>query len=424
MKIAIIGSGISGLLSAYLLSRRHTVTVFEAEPRLGGHTHTVWLDDPRGKLAVDTGFIVFNSWTYPNFERLLIQLGVPHQPSSMSFSVRAEDSGLEYNGTNLDTLFAQRRNLLSPKFLWLVREILRFGRSAPELLGIQDEDPSAGPTLGEFLQAKRFGRAFIENYILPMGAAIWSATQVELLGFPARFFVRFFHNHGMLSVSDRPIWRVVQGGSHSYLEPLTRPFEGNVRRSAPVKGVRRDADAVWVRVAGQPSERFDQVVLACHSDTALGLIEDPSACESEILGAIRYQANTTVLHTDASVMPRNRKAWAAWNVHLAAPSAPQANPSAPVRVTYWMNRLQSLQAEREYFVTLNCAEEIAPDKVLRTLTYHHPIFDRDAVRAQARWREVYGQRRTYFAGAYWGWGFHEDGVNSALRVARAFSEGL
>lgn len=424
MKIAIIGSGISGLLTAHLLSRRHAVTVFEAEARVGGHTHTVAIEDPRGQLAIDTGFIVFNSWTYPNFERLLGQLGVAHQESSMSFSVRAEDSGLEYNGTSLDTLFAQRKNLVNPRFWWLVREILRFGRAAPKLLDDSQEDPAAGPTLGEFLQQGRFGRAFIGNYIVPMGAAIWSATQAELLGFPARFFVRFFHNHGMLSVGERPVWRVVQGGSKSYLPPLIKPFEGDLRRAAGVKGVRREADAVWVRVAGQASERFDQVVLACHSDSALAMLEDPSPAEQEILGAIRYQTNHTVLHTDAAVMPQNHKAWAAWNVHLAPRAASASSPEAPVRVTYWMNRLQRLDAERNYFVTLNRPDDIAPEKVLRSLTYHHPIYDPPAVRAQTRWRELYGQRRTHYAGAYWGWGFHEDGVNSALRVARAFSESL
>jgi predicted NAD/FAD-binding protein len=429
MDIAIIGSGISGLVCAHLLARRHAVTLFESEARLGGHTHTVEVQDPRGTLAVDTGFIVFNDWTYPNFQRLMGQLGVRDQASSMSFAVKSAASGLEYNGTSLDSLFAQRKNLFSPRFLGMVRDILRFGRRAPELLREEGPDPAAGPSLGEYLRAGRFGRAFIEEYIVPMGAAIWSSSKAELLRYPARFFVRFFHNHGMLSVDDRPTWRVLTGGSRSYLGPISAPFAAGIRLATPVRGVRREADGVRLRLPGDRSERFDQVVLACHSDTALALLEDPSDAEREILGSIRYQTNRTVLHTDPRVMPRLEKAWAAWNVELsAADTAPEgsplARPEAPVRVTYWMNRLQSLAAERDYFVTLNQTADIAPERILRRLEYHHPVFDPPAVRAQARWRELYGVRRTWYAGAYWSWGFHEDGVKSGLRVAEAFSESL
>ncbi|MHC4263262.1 MAG: NAD(P)/FAD-dependent oxidoreductase [Planctomycetota bacterium] len=420
MRIAVVGSGISGLSAAHLLSRSHVVVLFEAsDERLGGHTHTHTVSVGGRDHRVDTGFIVFNDWTYPRFMALMRSIGVTWQPSDMSFSVRSEVSGLEYNGTSLNSLFAQRSNLFRPSFLGMVREILRFNREAPALL----EDPEDGPTLGEYLEAGRYGEPFVRDYILPMGAAIWSATRSAMLAFPAKYFVRFFANHGFLSVDERPVWQVVRGGSSAYIEPITRPFADRIRRGAPVDAVRRCAGHVEVRASGGEFERFDHVVLACHSDQALKVLSDPTEAERDVLGAIGYQANEVLLHTDASIMPRKRLAWAAWNYHLTDHAIGESD--APVAVTYWMNKLQSLEADEEFLVTLNWSDRIDPAKVLRRLLYHHPVYTHAAVRAQGRWDEVSSHaRRTWYCGAYWFSGFHEDGVRSGLRVAEAFGERL
>jgi uncharacterized protein len=404
MKIAIVGAGIAGNVAAWHLYREHDITVFEAGAHAGGHSHTHELEQAGRRYAVDTGFIVFNDWTYPNFIRLLGELGVASQPSAMSFSVRDEASGLEYNGTSLNTLFAQRSNLLRPSFLGMLRDILRFNREAPALL----EAPGGELPLGEVLARGGYGRAFIERYIVPMGAAIWSTDPASMQRFPARFFVRFLHNHGMLSVNQRPRWRVVRGGSARYVEKLTAPFRDRIRLRTPVESIRRLPGSVIVKARGHGAERFDAVFLACHSDQALGLLADPSPAEREVLGAIPYQENGAVLHTDTRLLPRKRRAWAAWNYHVLR------EPGERVALTYNMNILQGLDAPQPFLVTLNRSDTIDPAKVIKRITYHHPHFTPAGVAAQARQAELNGPLNTYYCGAWWRHGFHEDGVLSAL----------
>ena len=406
-RLAIVGTGISGLVAAERLCRAHDVVVFERQARLGGHTHTVDVDSPRGKVAVDTGFIVCNDRTYPGFLALLRRLGVGLRPSEMSFSVRCERTGLEYNGGSFGQIFAQRSNLLRPRFWGMLRDILRFHRLAPGF-------GSGEATLQDVLREGRFGRAFAEHYLVPMMAAIWSAEPQRLMLMPARFFVRFFHNHGMLTVADRPQWFTVQGGSRSYLAPLVAPFAAAIRTAAPVVAVRRRDDAVWVQVEGQPAERFDGAILAAHSDESLAMLQDATAAERSVLGAIPYQSNDVVLHTDASLLPRRRRAWAAWNYHL-----PQ-QPAARATVSYSMNILQGLPGPEQYLVTLNRTAAIDPSKVLRTFVYDHPVFDAAGVRAQESVAALNGSGRVWFCGAWCGFGFHEDGVQSGLRVAADF----
>ena len=406
-RIAVIGTGIAGLAAAERLCRAHDITVFEAEDRIGGHTHTVDVETPNGRLAIDTGFIVCNDRTYPGLLALLARLQVPLRPSTMSFSVRCERTGLEYNGGTFGQLFAQRRNLLRPSFWGMLRDILRFHREAEHFA-------ATDATLGDVLQQGRFGRAFAEHYLVPMMAAIWSAEPARLLAMPARFFVRFFRNHGMLSVNDRPQWFTVVGGSRSYLAPLTAPFRERIRLRASVQALRRQGDGVLVTVAGQPEERFDGAVVATHSDQALAMLRDASPAESAMLGAIPYQENEVVLHHDASLLPRRRRAWAAWNYHL--PVQPQARAT----VTYCMNLLQGLSGPTIYNVTLNRSDAIDPTKVLRRFVYHHPVFDDAGVRAQAQVADVSGRGRIWWCGAWCGFGFHEDGVQAALRVAGDF----
>jgi uncharacterized protein len=410
VKIAVIGAGIAGNVAAWHLARQHEITVYEAGAHAGGHTHTHTVEQAGRCYEVDTGFIVFNDWTYPNFIRLLETLGVASQPSRMSFSVRDEASGIEYNGTTLDSLFAQRRNLLRPSFWRMIRDILRFNREAPALL----ERPGEDMTLGDYLAANRYSREFVERYIVPMGAAIWSTDPASMRGFPARYFVRFFHNHGMLSVDDRPQWRVIRGGSARYVEALTAPFLDRIRLNAPVESVRRLAGQVYVKARGQEAERYDAAFIACHSDQALALLADPSEPEREVLGAIRYQANDAVLHTDARLLPRTRRAWAAWNYHV------ERGDGGRVALTYNMNILQSLDAPEPFLVTLNRTEAIDPGRVVKRLRYEHPLYTPAAVRAQARQPEINGPLSTYYCGAYWRNGFHEDGVVSALDALTHF----
>jgi predicted NAD/FAD-binding protein len=412
MKIAVIGTGIAGNVAANRLCREHEVTVYEANNYIGGHTHThdiAWQDQ---QYTVDTGFIVFNYRTYPHFTRLLEELDVAVQPSSMSFSVKCEKTGLEYNGTSLNSLFAQRRNLLRPGFYRMLRDILRFNREAPALLDASAPDIS----LGDFLYRGGYSQQFMEHYLIPMGAAIWSAEPRLMYRFPARFFLRFFHNHGMLSVDDRPTWHVIQGGSRSYVDKLIRPFEHRIRTSAAVEAVQRYPDHVSVKAKGCEAERYDAVFLACHSDQALHMLRDPSHTEQKVLGAIRYQENEAVLHTDSSVLPKRRLAWAAWNYHIL----PQAQER--VALSYNMNILQTIRAPVQFCVTLNNSSAIDPARILKRLTYHHPVFTPDAVAAQARQADINGIRRTYFCGAYWRFGFHEDGVVSALNALQHFEE--
>jgi len=363
------------------------------------------------QYAVDTGFIVYNDWTYPNFIRLMDELGVPWQPSSMSFSVRCEKSGLEYNGTSINSLFAQRRNIARPSFLRMVADILRFNARAPKLL-----EPGAPVlTLSEYLERERYSKYFIEHYIIPMGAAIWSSRPVDMLQFPARFFVEFFANHGFLSVDDRPTWRVISGGSREYVKRLTAPYASRLHLNSPVASLQRQPQRVAVRLRDGTVENFDQVFVACHSDQALKLLSDPSREESAVLGAMPYQSNEALLHTDAALMPRRSLAWAAWNYHLPI------EKHGRVTVTYNMNILQSLAAPVQFLLTLNRGADVDPRKVLGRYVYHHPVFTTAAVAAQGRRHEINGMRRTYYCGAYWGYGFHEDGVKSALVAVEDFS---
>jgi predicted NAD/FAD-binding protein len=404
MRIAVVGSGIAGLTAAAGLAGRHDVTVFEAEAWVGGHTHTVDVEEDGRTVAVDTGFIVFNDWTYPNFIALLERLGVGWQPSNMSFSLQCERSGLEYNGTSLNSLFAQRRNLLRPSFLHMIWEILRFNREAPRFLEERDETT----TLGEWLVARGFGRTFTEHYVVPMGRAIWSAEEAAMLGFPARFFIDFFQRHGFLSVDNRPVWQVVRGGSREYVRRLLETSSLTVRTSTPVEAVRRLPHEVILRTRTGETLHFDAVVLACHSDQALAMLEDPSPAEREILGAFPYVANEVLLHTDASVLPKRPLARAAWNYHL------RRNPASGVALTYDMNVLQSLGSRRRYLVSLNLGDAIDPRTVIERYSYAHPVYTPAGVAAQKRHAEISGERRTFYCGAYWRYGFHEDGVVSGL----------
>jgi uncharacterized protein len=410
MRIAVIGSGISGMVAAYHLCRKHDITVFESGAYAGGHTHTVDVESCGRHFAIDTGFIVYNDWTYPNFIALLEELAVPWQPSKMSFSVRCESSGLEYNGTSLNSLFAQRSNIARPSFLRMVADILRFNRRAPALL----LPGSPNVSLAEYLKREGYSRFFIERYIIPMGAAIWSSRPVDMLEFPARFFVEFFSNHGFLSVDDRPTWRVIRGGSREYIKRLTAPYAARIRLNTPVASLLRRPNRVLLRLRDGTVETYDRVFLACHSDQALKLLSDPSHAERQILGAIPYQENEALLHTDARLMPRRPLAWAAWNYHLPMERL------ARVSVTYNMNILQSLNATEQFLLTLNRGEAVDPAKVIGRYVYHHPVYTAAAVAAQKRHHEINGVRGTYYCGAYWSYGFHEDGVKSALTALKEF----
>jgi predicted NAD/FAD-binding protein len=411
VKIAIVGSGIAGNVAAYHLNREHDITVFEAGDHAGGHTHTHDIEYEGQRVAVDTGFIVCNDRTYPRFLELMAELGVELQPSDMSFSVQCARTGLEYNGTTLNTLFAQRRNLVRPAFWRMIRDILRFNRAAPRLLRWRSDSI----LLGEYLDAHGYSREFVEHYILPMGAAIWSAGTDTLRNFPARYFVRFFHNHGMLTVDDRPQWRTVRGGSARYVEKLTAGFRDRIRLRTPVESVRRTAAGVFVKSAGSEAERFDRVFFACHSDQALRLLADAHPAEREVLGAIRYQRNEVLLHDDVGVLPKRQRDWAAWNYHLVDGATER------VAVTYHMNILQRLQTRTPLLVSLNL-DGVDPKHVIRQMSYEHPVFTREAVAAQARHAEIDGADRAYFCGAYWGFGFHEDGVVSALTALEHFRQ--
>jgi predicted NAD/FAD-binding protein len=406
MKIAIVGTGISGLAAAHHLHRRHEITVYEAATRIGGHTHTVDVPEPGGaEQAIDTGFIVFNDRNYPSFEALLGELGVASAPSHMSFSVSDGRGGFEFSSTPRG-LFARPAHLLSPTFIRMLRDWRRFNRLAPALIGMN----GTAPSLGAWLEREGFSRQFIDRLIVPQASAVWSADPGQMWTFPASFMAEFFGNHGMYGLRDRPRWRTVRGGSRTYVEAITAPWRDRVRIAAPVRRVERFPDEVRIEAEGCETESFDRVVIAAHADQALALLADPSAAEREVLGAIPYQRNEAVLHTDAALMPRRRAAWSSWNFHLTD------EPVARTTVTYWMNHLQRLDARRRYFLTLNRTEAIDPAAVLRRFTYDHPVYTTAGVAAQARVAEVSGVRRTHYCGAYWGWGFHEDGVLSGLRV--------
>lgn len=416
MKIAIIGSGISGLTSAYLLSRKHEISIFEANDYIGGHTHTVDVAVPSGQHAIDTGFIVFNDWTYPNFIKLMTQIGVEWQGSDMSFSVKTEDTGLEYNGTSINTLFAQRLNFFKPSFHRMIQDILRFNKEALSVL-----DTGTQETLGEYLTRNHYSKDFKNHYIVPMGAAIWSSSVAQMDLFPIEFFVRFFKNHGMLSVSDRPEWKVIKGGSRSYIEPLIRNFKDRIFLNTPVASVTRTKEGVKL-IVGKSSERseltFDRVVFASHSNQTLNMLNDASRLEREILSQFAYQPNHTVLHTDTQVLPKRKLAWAAWNYFV-----PKADNNK-VAVTYDMNILQRLSSPETFCVSLNQDQQINQSKVLAKFIYDHPVYSKAAFHSQSRWAEISGKNHVHFCGAYWGYGFHEDGVKSALKVCEMFGESL
>ena len=412
-RIAVVGSGIAGLCSAYLLSREHEVTLFEANNYLGGHTHTEDVLLNGHHYAVNTGFIVFNDWTYPNFIKLMDQLGVQSEESDMSFSVRCENTDLEYNGTSLNSLFAQRKNIFKPHFLKMIYDIVRFNKQAVSLL--QSNLVSDEQSLGAFFEEHNYSKSFINYYIVPMGASIWSASSEVMLAFPLKFFLRFFNNHGMLSVDERPMWRVITGGSSAYITPLTSPYKERIKLNTTIKKIKRHWQSVTLQTDSDDIYEFDQVVLACHSDQALRMLDEPTPQESEILGALPYQMNEVVLHTDTRLMPKKELAWASWNYHIPQ----RANDSA--MVTYNMNMLQNFNdIDETFLVTLNRSAEISPDKIIKKYDYAHPIFTQDGIKAQRRHNEISGQNNTHYCGAYWFSGFHEDGVNSALRVAKSF----
>lgn len=410
MKIAIIGAGIAGNTIAWHLHKEHEITVFESEAHVGGHTHTHLIKAFDREYNIDTGFIVYNDWTYPNFIKMLDQLGVETQASHMSFSVRDEVSGLEYNGTNLNSLFAQRMNLFKPTFLWMIKDILRFNKEAPLLLDDAKQDMS----FGEYLKKNGYGQSFVRDYIIPMGSAIWSADPNQMFDFPAKFFIRFFHHHGMLSVSNRPQWRVIKGGSQAYVSKLTANFKDRIHTNTPVESVTRNQHGVLVKPKGVEAQQFDWVFFACHSDQALHMLTDATNDEHAVLGALPYQKNKIVLHTDANLMPKRKLAWAAWNYHLTP------KPLGLAAVTYNMNILQSLESPEPFLVTLNHTANIDPAKVIKTLNYTHPVFTAEGIAAQAKHALISGVNHTAYAGAYWRNGFHEDGVASALAALEHF----
>ena len=410
MRIAVIGSGISGMTAAFLLSDEHEVVVFEANGYIGGHTNTVDVSFNGDQYAVDTGFIVFNEKTYPNFVKLMKRLGVDWQDSVMSFSVQCEKTGLEFCPSNLNSLFIQRRNLLRPSFYRMLWDVMRFKRDSETLLESDDFEQ----TLSSYLAGKGYSQSFVQHFIIPMGEAIWSADPVSFNKFPARYFAQFFKNHGFLNIKDQPQWLTIKGRSRRYIKPITEPYADRIRVNCPIESIRRFPDRVEVRPQNQGVEAFDEVVIAAHSDQALKLLDDPSDAEENILGAIPYQENQAVLHCDHSLLPSKKAAWASWNYHI-----PQEDLGR-VAVTYDMNILQSIGAPKELCVSLNLEKSIDPDKIFRQMTYHHPVYNPDSLAARHSHAEISGVNRTHYAGAYWGYGFHEDGVVSALEVSKHF----
>ncbi len=406
MRVAVVGSGIAGLSAAWLLSREHEVVLFESEARLGGHTHTHDVEQAGKRYRVDTGFIVHNTHNYPLLTRMFDELGVASQDTTMSFGAQVEATGLEYNATNLDALFCQRRNLLSPSFIRMVREILRFYREAGALL----RDPGPGPSLGDYLEQHRYSALFRDAHLIPMASALWSSPSATILDFPAKYLVRFMDHHRMLQVEGRPQWRVVTGGSSTYIEALKSRWSVDVRVACPVQRITRDEAGVAVKHVGG-EDRFDAIVVATHSDQALALLGDADALEREVLGAMPYQRNEVVLHTDRRILPTRRKAWAAWNAFVPA------EPGAECSVSYCMNLLQGLESPEPFVVTLNRSAAIDPAKVIAKMTYHHPLYTHASVAAQERRTELNGRRNTWFAGAYWGFGFHEDGMHAGVEAA-------
>jgi len=413
MRIAIVGSGISGLVVAHLLHEVHDITLFEANDYLGGHTHTIPVKRATGEFEIDTGFIVFNETTYPNFCKILRYLGVESQPTSMSFSVKSLADGLEFNGDSLNTFFAQRQNILRPTIYKILWDMLRFNRQLDEVLRPAEGDRS----LAGFLESRGYSDEFLQYFILPMTSALWSAPPTEAREFPIELFARFFRNHGILNLRNRLQWRVIKGGSARYVEKLVTPFADKIRLNCPVQWVTRTPDQVEIATR-QGVEHFDQVVLAVHSDQALDMLTDPSRAEEEVLGTIRYQPNRVQLHTDTRLLPLKRSIWASWNYTIPVDATLSST------VTYDMNILQSLKAGEEFLVSLNQLEAIDPEKIIGNYRYDHPAYTPLVPAAQQRHGEVSGINRTHYCGAYWGYGFHEDGVRSALSVCKNFNRGL
>jgi predicted NAD/FAD-binding protein len=413
-KIAVIGSGISGLLSAYLLARRHDVSVFEAFSEIGGHTATKTINLPQGRFDVDTGFIVFNDRTYPNFIKLLELLDVAYQPTEMGFSVSCKTTGFEYSGTSLNGIFSQRKNIFSFAHLRMLNEIVRFNKTCTRLY--QTDAIPVGVTLGDYLHQQGYSDRFSRFYILPMVSAIWSSGLDVAAAMPLVFFIRFFHNHGLLTVTQQPQWYTLKGGSHQYLAPLTRSYKENIHTNCPITAVKRVADGVVITSEKFGEQRFDEVIFACHSDQALKLLVDPRTAETEILSAIPYKPNDVVLHSDIRFLPKSPRAWASWNYLLLG------GASDATALTYNMNILQHLPAPVTFCVSVNAGDDIDPEKVYGRYEYSHPMFTFESVSAQERWAEISGVNHTHFCGAYWRNGFHEDGVFSAIRVAQMLGE--
>ncbi|GAA0674547.1 NAD(P)/FAD-dependent oxidoreductase [Rheinheimera tangshanensis] len=412
MKIAVIGGGISGMISWYLLQRQHEVTLFEAGSYLGGHTATVDVNVEGKDYAIDTGFIVFNNWTYPLFNKFLAELQVESQHTQMSFSVKKADTGLEYNGHTLSTLFAQRRNLFRPSFWRMLLDIVKFNKLGKELL--EQNHPDLDLLIDEFLAKHNLGKALRNDYLLPMGAAIWSSGLADMPSFPLRFFLQFFKNHGLLNVTERPQWSVIKGGSRQYVRALLNTLNpAQLKLNSPVKAVNRDAEGVTLEFIDGRIERFDQVVFACHSDQALALLKDASDAERQVLGGIAYQNNDVILHTDDRILPQRKAAWAAWNYHLTDAASSHAT------LSYNMNILQGIEAPVTFVVTLNHSNAIDQNKILKRFQYAHPVFNHCTIAAQQRRGEINGVNHSWFCGAYWYNGFHEDGVRSAVDIARA-----
>lgn len=412
MKIAIIGSGISGLTAAYYLHAHHDITVYEANPYVGGHTNTLDVEFGGESHRIDTGFIVFNDWTYPNYIRILDELGVASKATCMSFSVRCDRTGLEYNGNNLNTLFSQRKNLCNFRFYRMLWDILRFNRCASSVL----QDCSDQLTVERYCREERFSDQFVNQYLFPMGAAIWSCPPEKFAQFPIRFIVEFYRNHGLLNILHRPTWRVIANGSRTYVDALTSTFRERILLNCPVQSVSRGSDSVRVQSSKLGVQHFDHVVFACHSDQALAMLTDSSDLERKLLGAFPYESNTATLHTDESVLPHSRRAWAAWNYHICNDAVAKAT------VTYDMNILQGLQSKYTFCVTLNGEDRISPAKIIRSIKYHHPVYTTRRAEVQQRHHELIGVNRTSYCGAYWGNGFHEDGVNSAITVCERLKQ--
>ena len=413
MKIAIIGSGISGLTAGYLLNRNHDISIFEANDYIGGHTHTHQIELDNNNYSIDTGFIVYNERTYPNFIKLLDQLEVERQLSTMGFSVKSINEDYEYSGESLNTLFAKRSNIFRIGFLRMLYEMYKFGKEADA----NGRGVDLSLTLGEYLNMKKYSKEFIHYFITPMGAAIWSTPANKVLDMPAYFFIKFFYNHGMLEISGRPNWWVIKGGSSQYISKIIKGFEHKIHLSCPIKSVSRVNNGVEIILpSNQKALKFDAIVFATHSDQALSLLRDPTELETEILKSFPYQKNEVLLHTDSSVLPKRKLAWASWNYQL------DNNPSAPVVLTYNMNILQSIESEYTFCVTLNDYNSVDKEKIIKKIVYHHPLFTVDAIKAQKRKNEINGSNNTYYCGAYWRNGFHEDGVVSALDVCKQFGE--